>query len=84
MARLLVDVQLEVLVVVHEALLDLVYSEVEGTLLVQEVGVVTVCQGCLHLDHLAPVLLAYCVDVRILSKSSTLSKSTLHGSAGSL
>ena len=52
MTRLLVDVQLEVLVVVEEAAPDLVDGEVEGVLLVQQVGVVPVGQRGLHLNHL--------------------------------
>ena len=71
MAGLLVDVQLEILVVVHETPTDLVDGQMkwilkekimEGDfsrfvkgfchLLVDQVGVITMRERCLHLDHL--------------------------------
>ena len=71
MTRLLVDIQLEILVVVHETPTDLVDGQMkwilkekimEGDfsrfvkgfchLLVDQVGVITMRERCLHLDHL--------------------------------
>jgi len=60
---LLVDVQLEVLVVVHEAPPGLVDGEVARVLLVEEVGVLPVVDGRLDLDDLAAHLLPDGVDV---------------------
>ena len=68
-ARLLVDVQLEILVVVHETPTDLVDGQMEwilkeeimevdfflkgfSHLLVDQVGVITMGERCLHLNHL--------------------------------
>ena len=50
--EVMVVVYLEVLVVVEEAPPDLVDGEVEGVLLIQQVGVVPVGQRGLHLNHL--------------------------------
>merc|ERR550525_1717810 len=71
-ARLLVDVQLEILVVVHETPPDLVDGQMEGVLLIDQMRVVAVGEGGLHLDHLTSHLFPDGVDVRILPLSSPL------------
>merc|ERR1719410_357729 len=72
MARLLVDVQLEILVVVHEAPADLVYRQVERVLLINQVGVVAMGERGLHLDHLTSHLFADGVDVRVFALPPSL------------
>ena len=83
-AGLLVDVQLEVLVVVHEAPPGLVDGEVARVLLVEEVGVLPVVDGRLHLDDLAAHLFPDGVDVGELTQPASLPQPALHSSAGSL
>ena len=84
MTRLLVDVHLEVLVVVEEAPPDLVDGEVEGVLLIQQVGVVLVGQRGLHLNHLPGHLFPDGVDVGPLAHPAPLPQPALHGPAGCL
>ena len=84
MAGLLVDVQLEVLVVIHEASSGLVDGEVAGVLLVQEVGVLPVVDGRLDLDDLAPDLFPDGVDVGELAQPASFPQPALHGPASSL
>ena len=83
-AGLFVYVQLEVLVVIHETSPRLVHCEVSGVLLVEEVGVLPVVDGSLHLDDLPPDLLPDGVDVGELAQPAALPQSALHGPAGGL
>ena len=78
MTGLLVDVQLEVLVIVHEAPPGLVHGQVQRVRLVEEVGVLTVTHGGLHLDHLAAHLIPDGVDVGELALAASLSQPRLH------
>lgn len=79
MTWLLVDVQLEVLVVVHEAPPGLVHRQVQRVRLVKEVGVLAVAHWGLHLDHLAAHLVTDGVDVGELALAASLSQPRLHG-----
>jgi hypothetical protein len=82
-ARLLVDVQLEVLVLVHEAPSRLVDGKVVLILLLQEqVRVVAVRELRLCLDGLVRNLLADGVRVRVLAVDAALSHPRLHHTRG--
>lgn len=68
MTWLPIYVQLEILVVVEETSAAFEDGEVRVVALGEHVDVISVCQLCLHLNHLATHFgLAYCMDVRPVS-----------------
>lgn len=81
---LLVHVQLEVLVVEQETSSGFVDGQVLGILLVQQIGVVAVVQGSLHLYHLTRNLFSDGVNVRPLPFPASLPESALCGLGWSL
>ena len=84
MTWLLVDVQLIILVVVHETPPGLVHGQMKRICLVQQVGVFTVSDRSLDLNHLASNLLPDGVDVGVLALTASFSQPALHGSGGCL
>ena len=81
-----VDIQLEILIVIHETSPRLVDRQVKGICLTQEVGVLTMADGSLDLNYLTSdlLLLSDGVDVGVLSLATSFSQPTLHRSAGGL